>query len=44
MLHKLERASMTEIFQGGLHEFVTEFIEENARLASAISEQYLFVS
>ena len=40
---KLERASMTEIFQGGLHEFVTEFIEENARLATAISEQYLFV-
>ena len=43
MLSKLERASMTEIFQGGLHEFVTEFIEENGRLASAISEQYLFV-
>ena len=43
MLGKLERASMTEIFQGGLHEFVTEFIEENARLASTVSEQYLFV-
>jgi len=43
VLSKLERASMTEIFQSGLHEFVTEFIEENSRLASAISEQYLFV-
>jgi uncharacterized alpha-E superfamily protein len=43
MLQNLERASMTEIFQGGLHEFVTEFIEENARLAATISEQYLFV-
>jgi len=43
VLFKLERASMTEIFQGGLHEFVTEFIEENGRLANAISEQYLFV-
>jgi uncharacterized alpha-E superfamily protein len=42
-LSKLERASMNEIFQGGLHEFVTEFIEENAGLASVISDQYLFV-
>ena len=30
---KLERASMTEIFQSGLHEFITSFIEDNARLA-----------
>jgi uncharacterized alpha-E superfamily protein len=42
-LQKLERASMSEIFQGGLHEFITDFIEETARLASAVSEQYLFV-
>ena len=40
---KLERASMTEIFQSGLHEFITAFIEDNARLAATISEQYLFV-
>ena len=32
MYAKLERSSMTEIFQGGLHEFITEFIEDNARL------------
>jgi len=40
---KLERSSMTEIFQNGLHEFITSFIEENGRLATTISEQYLFV-
>ena len=39
---KLERASMTQIFQGGLHEFITTFIEDNAGLSSTISEQYLF--
>ena len=39
---KLERASMTEIFQGGLHEFITKFIEDNGRLSNTISEQYLF--
>ncbi len=39
---KLERSSMTQIFQGGLHEFITAFIEDNARLSSTISEQYLF--
>ena len=43
MLSSLERASMDEIFQGGLHEFVTAFIEDNARLATTIFEQYLFV-
>jgi uncharacterized alpha-E superfamily protein len=42
MYSKLERSSMTEIFQGGLHEFITEFIEDNARLSSTISDQYLF--
>jgi uncharacterized alpha-E superfamily protein len=42
-LGRLERARMTDIFQGGLHEFITEFIEEAASLAAAISEQYLFV-
>src|SRR5271156_4242682 len=42
MYARLERSSMTEIFQGGLHEFITEFIEDNARLSTTISEQYLF--
>ena len=39
---KLERSSMTQIFQGGLHEFITGFIEDNARMSNTISEQYLF--
>ncbi len=42
-LAALERASMSDIFQDGLHEFITTFIEDNARLAATISEQYLFV-
>ena len=43
MHSSLERASMGDIFQGGLHEFITTFIEDNARLAATISEQYLFL-
>jgi uncharacterized alpha-E superfamily protein len=42
MLSRLERATMSEIFQSGLHEFITAFLEDNARLATTISEQYLF--
>ena len=41
MLAKLSNASIEEIFGGGLHEFVTEFLDENNRLGSAINEQYL---
>jgi hypothetical protein len=33
---------MTQIFQGGLHEFITAFIEDNAGLSAKISDQYLF--
>ena len=32
---------MTKIFQSGLHEFLTEFIDDNNRLGAAISQQYL---
>jgi uncharacterized alpha-E superfamily protein len=42
MLSRLERATMSEIFQSGLHEFITAFLEDNSRLATTISEQYLF--
>jgi uncharacterized alpha-E superfamily protein len=42
-LVQLERATMTDIFQNGLHEFITNFIEDNARLSTTISQQYLFV-
>jgi uncharacterized alpha-E superfamily protein len=33
---------MAEIFQNGLHEFITAFLDDNARLSTTISEQYLF--
>jgi uncharacterized alpha-E superfamily protein len=42
MLSRLERATMAEIFQNGLHEFITGFLDDNARLSTTISEQYLF--
>jgi hypothetical protein len=32
---------MEEIFQGGLHEFIGNFIGDNNRLGAAIAEQYL---
>jgi uncharacterized alpha-E superfamily protein len=38
---RLENARMPDIFQSGLHEFITEFIADNNRLGQAISEQYL---
>jgi uncharacterized alpha-E superfamily protein len=41
-MSRLERATMSEIFQSGLHEFITAFLDDNARLATTISEQYLF--
>ena len=43
MLSRLERATMSEIFQNGLHEFITGFLDDNARLSTTISEQYLFI-
>lgn len=38
---KLEGGSIEAIFQSGLHEFIEDFLDENSRLADAISEQYL---
>ncbi len=39
---RLQNASISDIFQQkGLHEFLTEFIADNARLGDAIAEQYL---
>ena len=38
---RLEHATTKEIFQGGLHEFITAFVEDNARLGVEITEQYL---
>src|SRR5438876_4738119 len=36
-----ENSRMDEIFQQGLHEFISQFIDDNNRLGVAISEQYL---
>jgi uncharacterized alpha-E superfamily protein len=41
MLTKLSNATMEDIFQSGLHEFIGSFIAENNRLGGAITEQYL---
>lgn len=38
---RLDSSSMNEIFQNGLHEFITELIVDTDRLGSAITEQYL---
>ena len=39
---RLQNAEIAEIFpEPGLHEFLTEFIADNARLGDAITEQYL---
>jgi uncharacterized alpha-E superfamily protein len=38
---KLENASIKDIFQSGLHEFVETFVTDNNRLGSDIAEQYL---
>jgi hypothetical protein len=32
---------MTEIFQTGLHEFISEFVSDNNALGAAVSSQYL---
>jgi uncharacterized alpha-E superfamily protein len=41
MVTKFSNASMQEIFQSGLHEFIGQFIADNNRLGGAITEQYL---
>jgi uncharacterized alpha-E superfamily protein len=40
-LRRLTEAKIEEIFQSGLHEFISGFIDENNRLGMAITEQYL---
>ncbi|MEZ5765941.1 MAG: alpha-E domain-containing protein [Xanthobacteraceae bacterium] len=39
--NRLENSNMDEIFQRGLHEFISEFIADNARLGEIIGKQYL---
>jgi uncharacterized alpha-E superfamily protein len=38
---RLQNSKMEEIFQSGLHEFITSFITDNNKLGSAITQQYL---
>ncbi len=38
---QLENASIEEIFQEGLHEFITTFLDDNNKLGAAIAEQFL---
>jgi uncharacterized alpha-E superfamily protein len=39
---KLQNMTMENVFQGGLHEFVSTFLAENNQVGMLISEQYLF--
>lgn len=41
MLTRLDNARMEDIFQSGLHEFITDFLSENNKLGAVIAEQYL---
>ncbi|HEY2417167.1 MAG TPA: alpha-E domain-containing protein [Steroidobacteraceae bacterium] len=38
---RLQNSRMDEIFQIGLHEFIGAFVEDNNRLGSALTQQYL---
>ena len=38
---RLQNRNIDELFQSGLHEFLTDFMEENDRLGQAVTEQYL---
>jgi uncharacterized alpha-E superfamily protein len=38
---RLAGLRIEQIFQSGLHEFITRFISENARISTVIAEQYL---
>jgi uncharacterized alpha-E superfamily protein len=41
LLARLRNADTQDIFQGGLHEFLTAFIAENNRIGAIIADQYL---
>jgi uncharacterized alpha-E superfamily protein len=41
VLTRLDHSSIKDVFSSGLHEFITEFIEDNNRLGVSIAEQYL---
>ena len=37
----LENSNVEEVFQAGLHEFLTDFVADNNQVGTAITEQYL---
>ena len=39
---RLKNGSMDEIFQGGLHEFLQDFMASNNRLSASIATTYNF--
>jgi len=41
ILGRLENTTMKDVFGAGLHEFLTDFIEDNNTIGGAIAEQYL---
>ena len=41
MLSRLNGQRIEDIFQSGLHEFITGFLDDNAQLGATIAEQYL---
>ena len=41
ILLRLESGSVEGVLESGLHEFLTEFIADNARLGAIVAEQYL---
>ncbi len=41
MRARLQNTRMEDIFQRGLHEFISDFISDNNRLGGAITQQYL---
>lgn len=41
MFERLQSATTRDIFQNGLHEFITTFVEQNSKLGQTISLQYL---
>ena len=41
MYTRLDGTDIDTVIAGGLHEFLSDFIAENTRLGSLISEQYL---
>ena len=40
-LARLNGARIEDIFQSGLHEFITGFLQDNVQLGAAVIEQYL---